>query len=333
MTGSPGVPPRSRRHRARAVTVSLLAAASVLSACSSAEEVEPPERWDGDTLFAPDSPWNSPIPEDPVLDEGSEGMVDALAEESGATALLYEFGVPIYQADADTPEVDVTCTRDWGECPVEAAPVRIPEEARASAGSDGALVVVDLVAGRSYDFWQAEPSGDGNWTVSWGTWASLDGDGMGGKSGGEGGGASGAGINLLAGVVRTEEIREGRIDHALAFASDLSCPDEYRYPATKTDGHATSRPCVPQGARLQLDPSIDVTAIPGITPAEVTVAQALQTHGGYLRDSAESALAVAFERPEDGDTTYEDAGFPWDFYDMPHIPWEDLRVLRQWDGG
>lgn len=328
MTGAP-----RRPRRPRALTVCLVAAAAVLSACSSAQQEQPPELWEGDLPFAADSPWNTPIPEDPVLAPTSEEMVGALTQDGGATALLQEFGVPVYVADADTPEVDVTCTRDWGDCPVEAAPVRIPEDAEPSSGSDGALVVVDLVAGRSYDFWQAEPSGDGDWTVSWGTWASLDGNGVGGESGGEGGGASGAGINLLAGVVRTEEIAAGRIDHALAFASDLSCPGEYRYPATKTDGHAETRPCVPQGARVQLDPSIDVEAIPGITPGEVAVARALQTHGAYLRDSAQTSMAFAFERPEDGDTTYEDAGFPWDFYDMPHIPWTELRVLRQWDGG
>ena len=192
------------------------------------------------------------------------------------------------------------------------------------------MVVIDRKAGRVYDFWQAERVSESRWTTSWGTWAPLEDDEVGRESGG----STGAGINLLAGVVRTSEIRAGRIEHALAFASALSCRDVYRYPATKTDGKAPAELCVPQGARFRLDPSIDVTAIRGITPGEIAVAQALQTYGGYVRDSAESSLAVAFEAPRGDDDPYADiAGFPWDYYDMPHIPWERLQVLRQWDGG
>ena len=264
-----------------------------------------------------------------MLDEQSDGIAAALAEEGGATALLYDYGVPIYEATADTRPVTVICTEDdWGPCPVEGEPVPIPPEALASSGSDGAMVVIDRAAGRVYDFWRAEPAGDGRWTVAWGTFAAYD-DGF---ISGEAGGSTGAGINLLAGVARTDEVRAGKIPHALAIASDLSCPDAFRYPATKTDGEATTRPCVPQGARLQLDPSIDVTAIPNITPGEIAVARALQTYGGYVRDNAKTALAIAFENPDQGNDAYLDAGFPWDFYDMPHIPWDGLRVLRTWDG-
>lgn len=316
----------SRARRRRVVVALLLAVPLVLAACSSS---------DGGTRQGgvPDAsdtrdPWTTPIPESPVLDEDSDGIAAALSEEDGATALVYEYGVPIYEADADTPTVRVTCTEeDWGDCPVEDGPVPIPAEAVANSGSDGAMVVIDREAGRVYDFWQAERISEERWNASWGTYAPLaDGQVEGGN------GSTGAGINLLAGVVRTEEIRAGEIRHALAFASDLSCPDVFRYPAVKTDGHASSEPCVPQGARLQLDPSIDVAAIPGITPGEVAVARALQTYGGYVRDSAQTALAVAFEKPEEGDDVYLAAGFPWDFYDLPHIPWESLRVLQTWDG-
>ena len=67
---------------------------------------------------------------------------------------------------------------------------------------------------------------------------------------------------------------------------------------------------------------------------EVAVAQALQTYGGYVKDTTESALAVAFEAPTgNSKDPYESvAEFPWDFYDMPHIPWDQVRVLAQWDG-
>lgn len=326
--------PCRRRRRALAFGPVLLAAAFVVASCTSSGGGAPvtddamPPTTPPDTLarpFAPDSPWNTAIPADVALDEESADMVAALTEEGAAYALIHEHGVPVYEADADTPTVSITCmAEDWGPCSVEDHPVPMPAEAEASSGDDGALVVIDRAGGRVYDFWQAEQTSSGEWTASWGTWTELDGDGR--------GGSTGAGINLLAGLVRTSELRVGRIDHALAFASDLACPEVYRYPAMKTDGHATSSPCVPQGVRLQLDPSIDVAAIPDITPGEIAVAEALQTYGGYVRDSAGSALAVAFETPTGGDDPYQDVGFPWDYYDMPHIPWDQLRVLSEWDG-
>jgi len=62
------------------------------------------------------------------------------------------------------------------------------------------------------------------------------------------------------------------------------------------------------------------------------VAKALQTYGGYLRDSSEVALGIAFEVPPEGTDPYPEEGLEWDYYDMPHIPWQDLRVLDHWDG-
>lgn len=340
---------RQRRARRAGSRGRLLAGASFLvavlalsSACTSSStgsssgaeaSGSSKDRADGTRIFGASSPWNLRIPAAPRLDAGSDAMVGALTSDGGASALIGEYAVPVYEAGPGTPQATVTCTRDWGPCPLEAQKVPIPADARPSQGSDHSMVVIDRDTGRVYDFWQAERASSLSWQVSWGTWAALDGTGIGGEHGGTDGGATGAGINLLAGVVRLSEVRAGRIDHALAFASSKSCAEGFRYPATKTDGILSSSPCVPEGARIQLDPSIDVTKIPGITPGEVAVAQALQTYGGYVRDTAGSSMAVAFEAPPAGSNPYTSvAKFPWDYYDMPHIPWDQLRVLRRWDG-
>ncbi len=331
MTGGVG------RRRGRGLRTAVLAAVLLAgSACSTPVQEETPDPQpteEGGMVFAEWSPWNTAIPDDPRLAPDSEEVVAALTVSGRATALLYDFGVPVYEAEVDAPRVSVTCRQDWGWCPVEGEEVPIPAGAQPSSGDDGSLVVIDREAGRVWDFWQAREVDSGQWSVSWGTWAELDGDGIGPEEG-VNGGATGSGINLLAGVIRLQEIRDGEIPHALAFASALSCPDEYRYPATKTDGDDAVEPCVPQGARLQLDPSIDVRSIPGITPGEIAVAEALQTYGGFVKDSAASRLALAFETPsEDEEDPYQEvAGFPWDYYDMPHIPWDRLRVLQEWDG-
>jgi hypothetical protein len=57
-------------------------------------------------------------------------------------------------------------------------------------------------------------------------------------------------------------------------------------PALKTDGTSSRSDCILAGSRLQLNPSINLSAIKGLTPAERTVARALQIYGGYLIDRA-----------------------------------------------
>jgi hypothetical protein len=274
--------------------------------------------------FAASSAWNTTIPEDPVLDPDSEAMAPALGQGRRGYALLYQNGVPVYEAYQSTPRYHIACTEDWGPCPLEAQQIPIPPGAEPNSGSDGAMVVIDRSANRVYDFWRLRTTA-GGWASSWGGSTALDGNGS--------GGATGAGVSVLAGLVRTFEIRAGRIDHALSFSSSLSCRGTFRPPAIKTDGTAPVGPCVPEGARIQLDPSVDVDAIPGITPGEKAVAQALQTYGAFLRDNANVQMAFSFEKPTgEADPYPVAAGFSWDYYEMPHIPWDRLRVLRQWNG-
>jgi hypothetical protein len=250
-------------------------------------------------------------------------MVAGITASNRAAANLYEYGEPVFTAGPSSPTATVTCTMDWGTCDLENRAVRIPAEARPTTGTDGRMIIVDLVARTSCDFWQARREGVALWSASWGTCASLDGDGR-----GPGGGSTGAGVNALTGVVRTFEMRALDIPHALSVATDNSCSGVFRYPAEKTDGSSHRADCVPEGARLQLDPAVDVDALPGITPGERAVAHALQRYGAINRDNAGTPLCVQFEAPFGQADPYPAAGFPGDYYPMPHIPWNRLRVLH-----
>lgn len=274
--------------------------------------------------FTEASAGNTPIPPDPVLDPASRVMTAYLGAEGKGYANLYAYGVPVFDADASTPRYSVDCTKPWGRCDLEQQPVPIPDSAQPSAGSDRAMVVIDWSTRKAYEFWQAQRSPSG-WSASWGGVSSIDGDGRGSP-------ATGAGISRLAGVVRTFEIRQGRIDHALVFSTDNACHDAYRDPATKTDGVSPRSDCIPEGARVQLDPTINVDAIPGMTPGERMVAKALQIYGGYAIDNGGTPIALIFETPYAEQDPYPAAGFAHDYYSMPRIPWHRLRVLRNWDG-
>jgi hypothetical protein len=280
----------------------------------------------GGRPFAASSPWNVTIPPDPVLDPNSAEIAKYVGYK--AAAALYEDGVPIWEASPSDPLNNVPCTEPWGTCQLSQQPIPIPSTAQSSPGSDHAMVVIDENTG--YDFWQASRTSPTSWTTSWGTSFSVAGSGY-------GDGATGAGIPLLAGVAKINEMTEEKLNHALTFSTNATCKEVFQYPASKTDGKTTNTYCLPEGARVQLDPEINVDAIPGITSGEKTVAHALQTYGAYCRDSTGSGggggYYFEFENPiGKPNNPYPSLGFPWDSYNMPHIPWSKLRVLKTWNG-
>jgi hypothetical protein len=285
--------------------------------------------------FAADSPFNLRIPTSATLDPRSDEMVAYLARKKQANAALYEFAIPIWSADANTPRFSVRCSMSpaWGPCPFAASFVPIPIGAHAHAGSDGAMVIVDRSAGKSYEFWQFRRDGDA-WVTSWGTIQDLTGSGW-----SKNGSSTASGASRLAGVVRVHEIGLGVIGHALVMSIDNSCADIFRAPAVKTDGDSTRPDCTPQGAHLQLDPALDVDTLPGITAAERAVGKALQSYGIYVIDKGGAPMGISFELAPDAESpqsigvVYKAAGLTWDYFGMPHVPWDRLRVLRQWDGG
>jgi hypothetical protein len=274
--------------------------------------------------FRASSPWNTAIPAHPALDPRSSQIGAYLGSEMRAFADLYESGTPVWEASGRGPRDHVGCTERWGRCELSQQPIQIPSDASPAPGSDGSMVVIN--GRKGYDFWRARKTSLTGWTAAWGTRFNLAGRGT-------GNGATGAGVPLLAGLPRLAEMERGQIEHALDFVTSNTCASVYRYPASKTDGRSEDSECIPEGARIQLDPSINVNAIPGISPGEKIVAHALAVYGAYCKDTGGARLAFGFEDPVGKPNPYPALGFHWDYYDMSHIPWNHLRVLRQWNGG
>ncbi len=275
--------------------------------------------------FAANSPWRTELNPAAALDSNSSAMVNQAARRDALNANLDQYGIPIYDADASTPRHAVTCTvTAWGRCPFTGVQVPIPTGATPQSGSDGAMAVIDRSAGKVYEFWQARHVG-AEWVTSFGAINSLYGSGWGGAS-------TGSGASRLAGVIRVSEIRSRVIPHALALQSDNVCAGVFRRPAIKTDGKSIRPDCVPAGARLRLDPRLDLRTLK-LTAAERAVAQALQTYGAYVIDIGGAPLSVSFERdpaaPGAGiGSTYTAAGLRWDYDDLGGIPWHRLQVLQ-----
>jgi hypothetical protein len=165
--------------------------------------------------------------------------------------------------------------------------VPVPAGAAGAAGSDSQIVILDPSTGDEWGAWQLRQAGNGyraqngyHYNTRW--------SGVPPRSpNGSPFGSRGAGVPYLAGLVRPCEIRRGLIAHALAFAYDSPSP-RHVYPATKSDGQGRGPSALPEGTRLQLDPSLSRREIHrlGCRGACFVVARALQRYGMYVIDAS-----------------------------------------------
>ncbi|USN96735.1 MAG: hypothetical protein H6797_00855 [Candidatus Nomurabacteria bacterium] len=286
-----------------------------------------------------------PIPDNPVLDPMS-ALWGAELESGSHSVEVWDFADTIIlpnQIDENTPRYTFTLLNypDWGANPFDGYTIPVPLGTQIPPGSDGHLCVMDPTTGKVFSFWQTVyDQNTDSWSASWGGIADLNGDGRDYE-----GGATATNISRVAGVVLDNEVLAREIPHALFAASGSSGPD-FRYPAQKSDGvnmAGVDNP-VPQGIRVQLDPTINLAAIVGITPGELAVGRAMQKYGVYILEQSGGGPGFGCQlRFLWGDgysgnyletpLVYRQAGFQWDYFDMSHIPWAgNLRVLNSWDG-
>jgi len=277
--------------------------------------------------FNDSSPWNSPIPENPVLDPNSATIVKNLSQRAGVS--MYKFAPPIYQADANTPIRKITITKPNSKSPFVGLDVRIPDGAMPNTGNNSSFFVLDWSARRTFEFYKFKWVGDEAQVFGGGS-IPFDGNGV------DMAGSGSAGASQIAGLIRLHEIEAGRIDHAVSIATKFASK-ETRYPSRGNDGDITGPGGLAVGGRVQLDPTIDVAAIPGITRGELAIARALQKYGGFCIGKTTMPMQFNFElapdakSPTEPGKIYSENGFP-NGDDMIHIPWNKLRVLKLWHG-
>ncbi|MDQ6839394.1 MAG: hypothetical protein M3137_13975 [Actinomycetota bacterium] len=277
--------------------------------------------------FASSSVFNMPLPSVTSSSVGAPtvptgGLPATLA--SAPAADLYKFGLPIFSdVTTSTPRYHVTCTQPWGSCGLSLQAVPIPPDAAPNTGSDGRMVIIDPSSGLVYEFWQARRSPTGAWQASWGDISSLSGPGNADVSGKPA--STGSGMSPLAGTVTISDLSSGHINHALSFASSVTCPN-FVAPAVESDGTTPPPNCLPEGSRVQLDPSINLATVAGITPLELMVGRALQLYGAICTDTAGTSMAFTFQLPPPTANPYPALGAPWDYWNMPHLPWNSVHI-------
>jgi hypothetical protein len=205
--------------------------------------------------------------------------------------------------------------------------VPIPNHALPDPADDAHLVVHDLSSSCVYEFWGASKT-DGRWSAQWGSAISSDSSGV--YSGGLAARASG--LSAAAGLILPEELRRGSINHALVFAYPYTRIGGPVAPATSSDGTSSAPVALPEGARVQLDPTLDVTAL-DLTPTEETIARALQEYGMILGDSS-GGLTLYAAHPQSQPEGSYDGLLPADTWvSLAKIPADRFRVLELTDIG
>jgi hypothetical protein len=244
--------------------------------------------------YAADSPWNVPV--GPVTGQPA-GLRDRLTSDPS------QYTFPVYEVTSRTPLRSVRFDGWYSRVFARGtrlvnmragasggtARVPIPAHARAAAGYDSQVIVVNRDTGEEWDLSNVIRGHDGSYDVTnvgryvttWSAVPPVDDNRQPYF-------LRGAKIPYLAGLVRPCEIARGRIDHALAFAYPRTASN-WVYPATHSDGRTPVGAGLPMGARLRLDPSIGAETIKrrwGCTGPCLTIARALQRYGMYLVDSS-----------------------------------------------
>lgn len=249
------------------------------------------------------TPFGSPIVASPVLDAASAAIASAVLV--GATNPLQlamtfsDSSMGVYTAAYGNPTVNVT-----GDSIMSAwNPIRFPPKASGGGNNtdqyaDHWLAIRDPYRtgpgypyGVEFDFWQFRYAG-GYVCSSVTIWpltadgtpdlVPLAGDGI------------GAGLSITHGLITQAELLAYNIPHALVFATRQDrVSSAFKYPARKTDGTVTTGTRIQEGARVQLDPALNLdsaTIYPNLNDGSNTarfqkmIGKCLQTYGAYCND-------------------------------------------------
>jgi hypothetical protein len=243
-----------------------------------------------------DSFWHADVSALPVHAQSSAWIASV-----GATAgLKADFGsgtwnggpigIPYTTVPGTQPRVSVSFDyadeSDPGPYPV---PADAPIEGGSGSTGDRHVLLVDRDACRLWELYAAYPqSGGASWTAGSGATWDLNSNAMrplGWTSG------DAAGLPILPGLVRPDEVAADEIDHVIRFTA----PRTYNYvwPAShKASSGGTSDP--PMGAWFRLKASFDIS---GFSAQNQVILRALKKHGMVLADNGSSLFMSGVPDP------------------------------------
>ena len=231
----------------------------------------------GCALFPADNPWRADI-STTAVDPHSAAWVAAI----GASGHLHpdfgadpSYGIPYVVVPATERKVPITFTAYGDES--DPGPYPVPLNAPVEAWSDRHVLVASGDC-HIYELYDAVANGQGGWNASSGAVFDLRSNRLrpdGWTS------ADAAGLPILPGLVRWDEVQAGHIDHALRFTISRT-QRGYIHPATHQAGATTDPNVAPMGARFRLKAGFDVSRYHG---AARVVLDCLKRYGMFVADN------------------------------------------------
>jgi len=188
------------------------------------------------------------------------------------------YGIPVTYVDGGHPKVTVRF--DYAE---ESDRVGYPlgSDTQVEGGQwlegDRHTVVVDRSTCRLYETWATRRSGSTWYAGSGATW-SLDSNALrpaGWTS------ADAAGLPVLPGLLRYDEVAAGKVDHPIRFTTDVT-DRRYLWPARHQAGSVSDPSYPPMGARFRLKASYPLT---GLRADTQVVLRGMKAYGLVLADN------------------------------------------------
>jgi hypothetical protein len=295
-------------------------------------------------LFSSASIWHeqvaaAPRAADSDLQVGD--LVRQVRDNWGGTAAFNNsrFSVAFYTAPAGTPKTRVAFDDCQDKRYVPAGlydgaahfvDVPIPAGAAPAPGTDQNLTVYSPSTDQLWEFWIASRTSTG-WQACWGGRIDKVSQSLGFFP--DGMGQAATGLSLAGGMIRMDEIKAGRIDHAMLLnVIDAAAHDRFSWPAQRSDGYdPLGRNPIMEGTRFRLDPSLDVDAL-GLHPVARMIAKAAQQYGFIVNDKGGAVAVIA----EGGEAAARATGTnPWpsllggtpDYAVLKGFPWHALQAL------
>ncbi len=238
----------------------------------------------GCPMFPADNVWNTPIDTLPV-DSHSADYIDSIGyyttlhpDFGGDLDGTGPFGIP-YTVTSGTPRVPITFgyagESDPGPYPI---PTAAPIEGGPDSDGDRHVLVVDRGNCVLYEMYYAWPHSNGSWNAGSGAVYTLTSNALrplGWTS------ADAAGLPILPGLVRYDEVKAGAINHAIRFTANVT-QRKYIWPARHFASTDTSLSVPPMGQRFRLKSTFLITGYPQDVQV---ILQAFKTYGLILADN------------------------------------------------
>ncbi|WP_420176363.1 malectin domain-containing carbohydrate-binding protein [Luteococcus sp. OSA5] len=293
--------------------------------------------------FAPNSFWFEDISKAPLASNSRAQAADLAKQVSDKYGGIAAFNAHQYNVALETvgPEQATTDVK-WVDCQGKGSlpaniytgeayfkNVPMPASAAPAVGKDGQLSIYQPSTDKLWEFWQAKKTGKG-WQACWG--GRMDDVSKNRGMFKESYGVSATNIALAGGMVTLEDVRRGKINHALSLAIVTPAPhDQISWPAQRSDGAPQSKGLIREGQRLRLDPNLDLDKY-DLTPMARMIAEAAQTYGFIITDKS-GAVAIPTEsgygvQAKTGKNPWDEilGGTP-DYMVLKNFPWDKTQFL------